>query len=204
MSDYVGSDVLENLADAKNYNRALADLVLKHVSGEPVLDFGAGSGTFAKLLTHRGLHVKCVELDSGYVEQLKAEGFDASVRIDDFAEPFACVYSLNVLEHIEDDRAALRRIRSSLAENGRVIIFVPAHQVLYSGFDRRIGHYRRYSKRMLLQLLEAAGFTVKRSEFFDSLVFLLPLAIGLLTGVMGNCRRWLFESLMLSFFLSVG
>ena len=176
MGEYGGGDVLENLAEARNYNHALADLVQNHLEVGPVLDFGAGSGTFAKLLRNRGLRVHCVELDRGYVAKLKAEGFDASISIDDFPYQFAFVYSLNVLEHIEDDLAALRRIRRALAEGGRFVVFVPAHPILHSSFDRRIGHFRRYSKRVLLRRLESAGFTVKKWEFFDSLGFFVALA----------------------------
>ena len=71
------------------------------------------------------------------------------------------VTCINVLEHTDDDVAALRRAHQLLVPGGRVIVFVPAGQNLYGALDRGVGHQRRYDKDELVRKLTAAGFTVE-------------------------------------------
>jgi SAM-dependent methyltransferase len=75
--------------------------------------------------------------------------------------PFDSIVCLNVLEHIRDDTAALRRFHDLLAPGGRLLLLVPAHQVLYGRADQELGHERRYSKRLLQRVLEQSGFAVE-------------------------------------------
>ena len=64
------------------------------------------------------------------------------------------IYTSNVLEHIDDDLAALKQLRATLSPGGRIAIYVPAMQVLYSDMDRSLGHYRRYGRQELLAKLK--------------------------------------------------
>ena len=63
---------------------------------------------------------------------------------------FDTILYIDVLEHIEDDAAELARSASHLRTGGHIIVLAPAHQHLYSPFDKAIGHFRRYSKGSLL------------------------------------------------------
>ena len=65
--------------------------------------------------------------------------------IEDFQtdRPFDCVVSTDVLEHIEDDRAAFQKLVDLVAPGGLVIITVPAGQWLFGYHDEQIGHFRR-------------------------------------------------------------
>ena len=74
---------------------------------------------------------------------------------------------LNVLEHIEDDAAALRRMRDVLTPGGRAVLIVPASNSLYGEIDRGIGHYRRYDRSEIVQRMEQAGFTVEDASPFN-------------------------------------
>jgi SAM-dependent methyltransferase len=85
------------------------------------------------------------------------------------AQSIDYAYSLNVLEHVSDDVAALRTLHAKLKPNGRLLIYVPALQWLYSQFDRRIGHLRRYSVRTLSRILQSADFRIERIRYVDSL-----------------------------------
>jgi SAM-dependent methyltransferase len=80
---------------------------------------------------------------------------------------FDSVVLVNVLEHIEDDAAALRDILTGLRPGGTVVLFVPAFQALYSEFDRLVGHYRRYRKGELAALVRGAGFEVVESRYVN-------------------------------------
>ena len=62
--------------------------------------------------------------------------------------PDSIVY-INVLEHVEDDQTELRMAHSVLASGGRLLVFVPAHEWLMSRFDRKLGHFRRYTRESL-------------------------------------------------------
>ena len=88
------------------------------------------------------------------------------------------VYSLNVLEHIDDDAGALRLIARKVKVGGRVLIYVPAFPVLYSSMDRKVGHCRRYRLQEICRKAEAAGLKVIEGGvvwiclgFFASLLF---------------------------------
>ncbi|MCP4247850.1 MAG: class I SAM-dependent methyltransferase [bacterium] len=70
------------------------------------------------------------------------------------------VVLVNVLEHLEDDVGALRTIAERLPAGGRVVLFVPAHEALYSQSDRAVGHYRRYSRVGIVNKLSNAGLKV--------------------------------------------
>jgi len=90
--------------------------------------------------------------------------------------PFELVYSVNVLEHIEDESIVLKEIREKIqAVNGRVKIFVPARQELYSSMDEKVGHYRRYSRRQLIDLFEENGFVVTSCRYFDFIGYFASL-----------------------------
>ena len=82
--------------------------------------------------------------------------------------PDSIIYN-NVLEHIEDDVQELRLLMDVLDVGGRVLIFVPAGRYLFSDFDRHIGHFRRYSRRELVDKVKGVGFRVLDVRNVDSL-----------------------------------
>ena len=104
---YTGVDILETLDRATNYNSLLLDLILDS-SGDckRMLDFGAGIGTFAKRLRNKGVDVVCIEPDPLLANGLVRDGFLTFNELDEVPDgSFDFVFTLNVLEHIEDDQA---------------------------------------------------------------------------------------------------
>lgn len=175
---YTGRDNLEVMQEAENYNRWLCDLVTGNAPrGEPLIDFGAGSGTFAREVQERGFTVQCVEPDQVLRDSLLAHGMQAVPSIDDIpAGSASFIYTLNVLEHIEDDAAACRTLASRLRSGGVLLIYVPAFQSLYSSMDRKVGHYRRYRLGPLRQMVLASGLRIREARYADSLGFLASIA----------------------------
>ncbi len=175
---YPGVDNLDVMSNARHYNAHQVDLLLARFGPqERLLDFGAGQGTFARLLRGRGMRVECLEIDARYRERLAADGYVVHAGLEGVADAsLDGVYLLNVLEHIEDDVAALREIRTKLRPGGRVFVYVPAFQVLYSTMDRSIGHWRRYTRASLERALLGAGFSLRDARYHDSLGFLAALA----------------------------
>ena len=192
MSDaYTGTENLEVMKEAVNYNRMLIDLVKRHArKGERVLDFGAGVGTFALPMHRDGYAVECVELDDAQRATLAAQGLVVHRTLGGIrADSVDFVYTLNVLEHIDDDVGALRDIGRTLRGDGRLLIYVPAFAVLFTTMDERVGHLRRYRRNDLRAKVDAAGFDVVTNDYVDSLGFLATLVYRITGPSSGTIDR---------------
>lgn len=173
--------------------------------GERVLDVGAGMGATARALAFR----KCrrwlaLEPDMALCQTMRqaaARGELPSTleilngTLEDLPDTdrFDTVLYVDVLEHIEDDRSELDNVRHVLDPGGRLIILAPAHQWLYSEFDRAIGHFRRYTKKRLRSILPPE-FRAERLWYLDSVGMLASIANRLLlrsgTPSPGQIRLW--------------
>ena len=79
----------------------------------------------------------------------------------DSTEKFDSIIYIDVLEHIEHDAPEIQAAARHLKENGHLIVLSPAHQFLYTPFDKAIGHYRRYNKKSLSAVIPVELETVK-------------------------------------------
>jgi SAM-dependent methyltransferase len=187
-----GTENLEVMREAVRYNAWLADLVRAHLGpARRVLDFGAGRGTFARLLHGEAAReVTCVEPDPDARRELAAAGLECHASVTALpCAHFDAVYTLNVLEHVADDVAALQGLWRCLRPGGRLFVYVPAFQLLYSSMDRRVGHLRRYRRKVLLERVHAAGFVTQRARYADSLGFFATLAYKALGDREGQIDR---------------
>jgi SAM-dependent methyltransferase len=186
--DYTGVDNLEAMAGAHNYNDFLLRLVRSGAApGSRTVDFGAGVGTFADRLRN-DFDITCVEADPGLQGTMRAKGLAVASDLGELGEgTIDYVYSLNVLEHIEDDLGVLRDWWTVLRPGGTVLVYVPAFRVLYGPMDSKVGHVRRYSRVELRTVLDRAGFLVERLEYADSLGYPASMAaksVGTKDGVL--------------------
>jgi SAM-dependent methyltransferase len=189
--DYSGRDNLEVMRDAVNYNKYLIELILSFArKGDTVVDFGAGSGTFSSPVIANGYSVTCVETDPILASSLERQGLAV---LNDLAqaedESIDYIYSLNVLEHIEDDTSVVALWYRKLRPGGRLMVYVPAFQMLFSSMDRKVGHIRRYSKGELRQKLAKAGFEIAVSRYADSVGLFATLAYKLFGNDDGTINR---------------
>ena len=162
---------LEVAGGAENYRNWILHRMTPYL-GQRILDAGAGIGTFTELLLDRELVVAA----DGYPRFIEVLNQRLGTRLPvppvlvDLAGPamstlisyrFDTVISVNVLEHIESDRAALANFYQVLQPGGRLIIFVPAHMALYGTVDRQLEHCRRYTRPELRRKLGETGFEVE-------------------------------------------
>jgi SAM-dependent methyltransferase len=192
---YTGVENLEVMREAANYNRYLQSLVERHAAGaKRVIDFGAGSGTFAIPCAAAGFELTAVEPDEHLRTLLAAARIDAVANVAALPnESFDFAYTLNVLEHIEHDVEALRVLRAKLVPRGRLFVYVPAFPVLYTSMDLRVRHVRRYTRATLRGSLEAAGFEILELRYADSLGFAATLMFKALDNGRGDVNRRLLR-----------
>ena len=188
LGDYKGRETLGDLTIAENYNSHLVEMVLAQCPPNSlVLDFGAGNGSFASRLAATGIKVSAYEPDQLLVEEIRRRNINVVDSIEAASQKFDVIYSLNVLEHIKDDVGALVELSKHLAQSGQLVIYVPALEILYSKFDLRIGHYRRYSMKRLRNAATSAGLSIKLLEYHDPVGFIAALAYRILDNS-GNLK----------------
>ena len=144
-----------------------------------ILDAGCGSGRNMIELARRGT-VTGIELSDTSVclarQRGRGEVVEGSVLEMPYPDAsFDLAVSLDVIEHLEDDVAALRELRRTVAPGGALLVTVPAYKWLWSGHDVINHHYRRYTRRSMQRVAEQAGCRQARTTYFNSL--LLPVAI---------------------------
>jgi SAM-dependent methyltransferase len=177
---------LEVMSDAENYvGWIFTELIAPHL-GRSVLEIGSGIGTYSTRIAAdpKVARLTCVEIDASCnatarlalaaadvrkpVEHVVGDYLGAALHKDDYDTALL----INVLEHLQDDRAAVAKAHGELRAGGTLVIFVPAFGLLMSTLDRRLGHYRRYTTGSLRRLLEGAGFTVTALRYYNLTGFL--------------------------------
>ncbi len=182
--EYAGSE-LELFADALNWKAYLQKLLRKCFQGE-VLEVGAGIGGTTRILCdgsqnrwvclepdadmactlssliERGELPACCELIVGTLSNLAPQDkYDSVIYID-------------VIEHIENDGEELKTAASFLKDYGFLVVLAPAHQWLFSPFDRVIGHFRRYDRKTLSEIVPETLRCVEL-KYLDSVGLLASL-----------------------------
>lgn len=182
---YVGTE-LDVFEHATNWKRYWGASIAPSIRGD-VLEVGAGTGTnTASLLTPAARSWTALEPDRSLAARIGGRLDPLALRlpvkvlvgtVGDLPsdQVFDTILYIDVLEHIDDDRGELSRAVARLRPGGRVIVLAPAHQWLYSPFDRAIGHYRRYDARMF-RALAPAGARLAQLYYLDAVGLLASAA----------------------------
>lgn len=176
MSEYQGKE-LELFERAENWKKYFASFISPYIKGD-VLEVGAGIGGTTKVLCN-GQQSKwiCLEPDENQISKIKSlilsgklPSYCKAVQgtLKDYVseELYDAVLYIDVIEHIKDDKEEILLATQFLKPGGTLIILVPAHQWLFSPFDRAVGHYRRYHKNTL-RALTPASMLVKKLFYLD-------------------------------------
>lgn len=175
--EYIGED-LDDMSFAPNYHKWILDEFMPFI-GKDILEVGAGTGNFSKLVldeTGPGSFTAlepaariCKYLAAGlrsYPQARVVNGFLKNFQPKVHPAPDTIFY-INVLEHVFDDSGELKLAAEILKTGGAICIFVPALGWLYSRYDAKVGHFRRYNKKQLLGTIRAAGLEVIKCRYFD-------------------------------------
>lgn len=187
-TDATGRIIEDNGADKPRYRRYQCDLIAPHC-GRSVLEVGSGLGEFAAHLDKFDLLDRLVltDVDPDVVTLLRRRFPNAEVGVFDLAgggcldRPVQTAIAINVLEHFEDDAAVLANLARSVVPGGTIVVWVPAHQRLYSDFDRKVGHVRRYTASSIRETAARAGLgcEVARSvNFLGGLAWWATMRLG--------------------------
>ncbi|MGI8501641.1 MAG: class I SAM-dependent methyltransferase [Hassallia sp.] len=155
-----------------------------------ILEVGCGTGGNLRMLARHG-KVSAMELNETackianerQVIPVKLGGLPDKIP---FSNEYDIILILDVLEHLDDDLAALLALHTKLKPGGSLLVTVPAYQFLWSQHDEINHHKRRYVLKNLQQVVRKAGFTVHYSSYFN--FFLFPIVAGV---------RWLRSCLKL-------
>lgn len=176
MKKSFATDTLESMSQAVWYNKWTVDKFRSFLSGD-ILEVGCGIGNFTKFLTYFG-KVFAIDINKEFLkETARLSGGKAKVGFGDIEkaqyffsrQKFNCIVCLNVLEHIENDDQAVRNLYKLLEDKGYLIIIVPIHPFLYGSIDKTIGHFRRYSKKEIVEKIKRNGLKIlisKKLNFF--------------------------------------
>lgn len=170
--DVQGTETLLKFQKANKYNKWIIDQVKPFLVGIKVLEVGCGLGNITKLLKNY-YDMTGVDIRQDYLDytrktlHVETKCCDLSQKAH-FHEEFDAAFSLNVLEHIENQKQMLLNINRALKPGGNLVILVPAFNWLYGTFDKAILHKRRYTRKSLKNILEFAEFKVKRTFYFNA------------------------------------
>lgn len=164
--DVKGQEILEAISAAGTFNKWMYSTIRPYCSGS-ILEIGSGVGNISSFFIHDGATLALSDIREGYRERLKKQFPKQPVYNIDIVDPqfernqndllgtFDTCFALNVVEHVEDDHAAIQNMLKLLKPGGRLVILVPAYQWLYNPIDKSLGHYRRYTQHSLGQLMKA-------------------------------------------------
>ncbi|MDP6973488.1 MAG: methyltransferase [Pseudomonadales bacterium] len=162
-----GADTYSSaIAQADNYTRWIVDLCRPYI-GHSLLEVGLGHGGFRSHLPrdigYTGTDIDAREIDSASARHPEDRFLLADITSPEFASDVRAlspdvdtVLCANVLEHVENDRAAVAHMLAAAATGGKLLLYLPAHQSLFGTMDTLAGHHRRYDPHDLLRIADSA------------------------------------------------
>jgi 2-polyprenyl-3-methyl-5-hydroxy-6-metoxy-1,4-benzoquinol methylase len=208
--EYGGVDILAHLACSPKTARRVVSLFSKYL-GNRVLEVGGGFGQISEVLVNDNSDLLTLEPDPHLfgkltdkfhqspgikVQNLTVERLLAEGKLG--AEFDSAIY-INVLEHIADDRAELINVKKLLKTGGNLVVFSPALPILYGTMDGLSGHFKRYTKSELIELVRDSGFEVVQVEYFDFVgIFPYFLMYRILkVRTIGNGGMFVYDNIIL-------
>lgn len=180
--DHTSLCTLQVISHAGHFNKWMYHIIRPYLKGN-ILEIGSGIGNISAYVVRDRLQVTLSDYDAAYCSLLKKKftgnpNITAIMSINlqdpDFTANYAplkecydTVYLLNVIEHLQDDTAAIINCSYLLKKGGSLLVLAPAYSFLYSRFDKELGHYRRYTVAGLQKLFTRNGFGIVHRQYFN-------------------------------------
>ncbi len=173
------------MSNADNYRKYLYLLLKPYIKGH-ILEIGAGIGNLTEEVTindnNQIKSITCIEEDIDCYKNLRSKFSTSDLELNFIlghfphvkpaSKQFDLIFSFNVLEHIDDDVQAIKECYNLLSPGGVLFAFVPAFQCLYGSMDHKLKHYRRYSKKGIIEKTKLAGFCIEKIRYCNFIGFL--------------------------------
>lgn len=159
-------------------------LFLTYNFKNPILEIGCGTGEFIETMKRYNLSGEMLDMNEKTIDICRTKCIALSVDMKihninffDYRSntQFNTIFMFEILEHIDNDQAALAKIYDLLNKNGLFLMSVPAKQSLYSDEDMFQGHFRRYEKSNLEKQLQRAGFHIEIFWCYNPLPYITHL-----------------------------
>jgi trans-aconitate methyltransferase len=178
--------VLGELVEQHWYYRSKAAALLRMTStlqAHRILDVGAGSGFFSRKLLTGTLAQQALCVDPNYEKEWDESVAGKPIRFRRGCDSTNAdlLLMMDVLEHVQDDQELLDFYVDKLPSGSHVLVTVPAFMFMWSGHDEFLGHYRRYSLKQMIVLLEKSGLQLEQHCYYFGLIFPLAAAMRLLS-----------------------
>ena len=168
--------------------RALVAM-LKSIKVPEIVDVGAGSGVFSKILIEAGICRSAICVDPAYPDEREELYLGRSIHfvrsIDTVTQSLILI--MDVLEHLDDDVGLIRQYSEYMPHGGKILVTVPAFGFLWSGHDVFLEHRRRYTLLTIEKRLQMANLKVLRSRYFFGTLFPIVTLVRIV-------NRWQLES----------
>lgn len=179
-TDKIGYSTLVTIGDFNRFNRWMFQTIHPFVKGR-ILEVGSGIGNLSSMFVESRQPLSVSDFTEEYYQFLRekfaSETLVRGIYKIDLVDPdfdtrwapllgtFDTVFALNVIEHIEDDKLAVANCHKLLTPGGHLVLLMPAYPGLYNGFDKGLGHYRRYTRRTMHELLLTRFQPIKTFHF---------------------------------------
>ncbi len=175
---------------ARNYRNYQLDLIRKFVGGN-ILEVGPGRGEIIENFISADNKITMIDTDEEMCKVIRERFKNSDVKILNsnisyLEEKFDTILYMDVIEHIENDIKELDQAISKLNKNGKLVIIVPAFSILFSDFDKSVGHFRRYTKKNFFNY-KNSEVKLRNLKYFDSLGFFI-LFLSKILKFKGNSK----------------
>lgn len=180
----------------KSRRKYLLDLLKEAPKNSKILDIGCSSGIFLKDLENLGFkpeNLFGIDISELAIENCKANGLQHCFVMDaqniTLTETFDIIIASDCLEHLEDDKKALKNWKSLLKIGGQMYVFVPAFMSLWSYHDEVNMHHRRYTKAELKSKIQAENLEVQKASYWNFFLFLPVFGFRKLSAVFQKNKK---------------
>mgnify|MGYP001161389917 CR=1 FL=1 len=158
--------------------RKLIKGILNRLQCSKILEIGTGAGVLSSQIRkkHPSIELHGVEIDKAFYNVVKQKKIFNQLTLGAFEEyktkeQFDLIIMLDVLEHLQNDNEAVKKLFNLLSPKGHLVMTVPAYQFMFSYHDKILNHYRRYSRKALKKVLKENGMKVRKMTYFNSYLF---------------------------------